>query len=246
MKIRNPRSRFDLDIKKTDRVLEVGGGHNPHPRSNVVVDKYVDDNTHRSGDIKVLNNQQFLNADGEHLPFKDKEFDYVICNQVLEHVENPAAFLKEQFRVAKRGYIETPSLLGEHLFPKQSHKWVLLEVNDELVLVDKEKMNFPTTFDFGDLYLEYLPRHSIGYKILERTHPNIHTMRLEWEDGFKYNINPQDKDILKYFETPWTREMVLNYFPERSLGQELADATRAFTDICKSIIKSRVLNKNKR
>ena len=39
MKVRNPKSRFDLNIKRTDKVLEVGGGHNPHPRSHVVEDK---------------------------------------------------------------------------------------------------------------------------------------------------------------------------------------------------------------
>ena len=111
MKERNPKSRFNLSIAKTDRVLEVGGGHNPHPRSNIIVDKFTDTNYHRSGDIKVLKHQQFLAADGENLPFKDKEFDYVICCQVLEHVENPVKFLSEQFRVARRGYIETPSLL---------------------------------------------------------------------------------------------------------------------------------------
>src|SRR5580765_5774015 len=98
MKIRNPKSRFDINVPASYRVLEVGGGHNPHPRSNVVVDKYADDNTHRSGDLKVLKNQTFLNADGENLPFKDKEFDYVICCHVLEHVENPVRFLSEQFR----------------------------------------------------------------------------------------------------------------------------------------------------
>ncbi len=38
----------------------------------------------------VYPHQQFINANGEALPFKDKEFDYVICNQVLEHAENPA------------------------------------------------------------------------------------------------------------------------------------------------------------
>lgn len=39
--------------------------------------------------MKIYPHQIFANADGENLPFKDKEFDYVICNQVLEHVENP-------------------------------------------------------------------------------------------------------------------------------------------------------------
>ena len=37
MKIRNPKSRFHLNISKSSKVLDVGGGHNPHPRANVVV-----------------------------------------------------------------------------------------------------------------------------------------------------------------------------------------------------------------
>lgn len=244
MKLRNPKSRFDIDVKSGDRVLEVGGGHNPHPRSNVVVDKYSDDNTHRSGDILLRKNQQFLNADGEHLPFKDNEFDYVICNQVLEHVPNPTAFLKEQFRVAKRGYIETPSLLGEFLFPKASHKWVLMEIDNKLVLIEKSKLFFGNPhFDFGELFLDYLSRTSIAYKMLERTHPDLHTVRIEWEGSFDFVIEPEDANLRRYFEEPWTTEMVMNQFPRRSMGAELREATRAFGDICKSIIKSRVLKK---
>lgn len=118
MRKSNPPSRFHLSIKKNDHVLEVGGGHNPHPRSNVVVDKFTDDNTHRAGNLKVLKNQRFLQADGESLPFRDKEFDYVICCHVLEHVENPIQFLSEQMRVANKGYIETPSLIGCYLSQK--------------------------------------------------------------------------------------------------------------------------------
>ena len=73
MKIKNPKNRLDLSIKRSDRVLEIGGGNNPHPRSNVVVDKFPDINYHRSGDIKVLKHQTFIQADGEDLPFKDKD-----------------------------------------------------------------------------------------------------------------------------------------------------------------------------
>ncbi|MFB6456060.1 class I SAM-dependent methyltransferase [Chitinophaga sp. Hz27] len=244
MKIRNPHSRFDISAKKTDRVLEVGGGHNPHPRSNVVVDKYADDNTHRSGDIKVLRNQEFISADGEHLPFEDKSFDYVICNHVLEHVDNPHAFLQEQFRVAKRGYLEVPSLLGEHLYPKKSHRWVLLEIDNKLVMVDKDNINFPQQFDFGELFQAYLPKNSIGYKIMERTHANLHTVRIEWEGSFDYVINPSEETLLKYFREPWSENMVYQQFPKRSMGAELIEAGKAFGDICKSIVKSKVLKRH--
>ena len=101
MKVRTPYDRNDLNIKKSDKVLEVGPGHNPSFRSNVIAEKFVDTNYHRCGDVKIFPHQSFVNADGENLPFKDKEFDYVICNQVLEHAENPELFVKEQSRDRK-------------------------------------------------------------------------------------------------------------------------------------------------
>jgi SAM-dependent methyltransferase len=239
MKLRNPRNRESLHIRSSDRVLEVGGGHNPHPRSNVVVDKYTDTNYHRSGDIKVLKNQTFMQADGENLPFKDKEFDYVICCQVLEHVENPDKFLAEQFRVAKRGFMETPSLLGEYFFPRESHKWIIHEMNDTTYLVDKTKINFVYGYDLGELIQDYLPRHSIGFKILEQTHPNLITNRVEWEGDFKYVVNPEDPEILKYFSGKWKQEWADAFFPPKTKWQEFKDSSRAFFEMTKSVIRSR-------
>jgi SAM-dependent methyltransferase len=242
MKIRNPKNRSDLKIRRSDRVLEVGGGHNPHPRSNVIVDKFVDTNFHRSGDIKVLKNQTFLQADGENLPFSDKEFDYVICCQVLEHVENPEKFLAEQFRVARRGFIETPSLLGEYLFPRESHKWILHEYKDVLYLVDKSKINFNYHLDMGELFQTYLPTHSIGFKIMERTHPNLITVRIEWEGDFEFVVNPTDPAILGFFSGKWKYDKSEAYFPKRTLWQEVKEATIASADIMKSVVRSRIIN----
>src|SRR5579872_937201 len=243
MKLRNPKSRFDLNIGRNERVLEVGGGHNPNPRSNVVVDKFTDTNYHRSGDIKVLAKQTFLQADGENLPFKDKEFDYVICCQVLEHVENPVKFLSEQFRVAKRGYIETPSLLGEYLFPRESHKWILHEHKDVLYLVDKKKLGFQSGYDMGELIQLYLPTHSIGFKILERTHPNLFTIRIEWESDFKYVVEPGDPEIRKYFSGKWQESWGDEFFPPRSLWQEFKASSAAMREISKGVFRSRFLKK---
>ena len=239
MKIRNPKSREHLSIKSSDRVLEVGGGHNPHPRANIVVDKYATDNYHRSGDIKVMKNQTFIEADGEELPFKDKEFDYVICCQVLEHVEHPEKFLAEQFRVAKRGFMETPSLLGEYLFPRQSHKWIIHEMNDITYLVDKKKINFFCGYDLGELIQDYLPKNSIGFKILEKTHPNIITNRVEWEGDFKYVVNPEDPEILKYFTGKWKKEWADAFFPKKTKWEEFKDSSRAFFEMSKSVLRTK-------
>lgn len=98
MKTDSPYDRGDIHINKNDKVLEIGPGHNPTYRSNVIVEKFIDTNYHRCGDVKIYPHQTFVHADGEKLPFKDKEFDYVICNQVLEHVEHPEAFVKELCR----------------------------------------------------------------------------------------------------------------------------------------------------
>jgi SAM-dependent methyltransferase len=40
---------------------------------------------------------------GEHLPLKDESFDIVLCINVLDHVQNPSATLKEIRRCLRKG-----------------------------------------------------------------------------------------------------------------------------------------------
>lgn len=42
-------------------------------------------------------------ADSFHLPFSNESFDVVIASEIIEHVVNPAEFVKELFRVVKKG-----------------------------------------------------------------------------------------------------------------------------------------------
>ncbi|TWI97686.1 methyltransferase family protein [Mucilaginibacter frigoritolerans] len=241
MKIRTPKTMDDLLIKKRYNVLEVGGGNHPDKRAHVVVDKYVEDNTHRSGNLRVLKNQKFLQADGEHLPFKDQEFDYVICRHVLEHVDDPIQFVKEQARVAKRGYMETPSLLGEYIAPKESHRWLIQDIDNKLVLYDKEVVGFKPWMDFGEAFLYYLPKTSIAFKILERTQAPIITVNYEWEDEIEILINPQDEYYLNHFIKPWDESMCEKMISKRSFGKEVTTTIGAMFDIMVSVTRNKLL-----
>jgi ubiquinone/menaquinone biosynthesis C-methylase UbiE len=42
-------------------------------------------------------------ADSFHLPFKDNSFTCVIASEIIEHVVDPAEFIKELFRIVKKG-----------------------------------------------------------------------------------------------------------------------------------------------
>ena len=54
MKKGNPKNRSKLGIKKQYNVVEIGSGHNPYRRSNVVVDKFISSNYHRHTDLTLL------------------------------------------------------------------------------------------------------------------------------------------------------------------------------------------------
>lgn len=241
MKIRNPESRYNLRISKKYRVLEVGGGHDPHPRSNVVVDKYSgSENFHRSGDLRVLSHQKFIEADGENLPFEDQSFDYVICIHVLEHVDHPDKFIKEQCRVAKRGYLETPSLIGEYLAPKDSHKWVILEIDNKIIMYEKEKIGFKKTFDFGELFLHYLPKNSLPYKLMQRTINNLLTVNYEWKGEIDVLINPANEEYLNIFTKPWSIETCEKVIKKRTKFNEMIRTINSGKNIIYTMIKNRL------
>ncbi len=81
------------------KLLDVGCGTKPYENicKNVVeyIGLEIDDEgnrQHKFADIFY---------DGKTIPFKDKEFDSVLSNQVFEHVFNPNDFLKEINRVTK-------------------------------------------------------------------------------------------------------------------------------------------------
>ncbi len=184
-----------MNIQPGDFVLEIGSGHNPKPHADVLCDKFIEDDEQRGGGIVA--DRPLVAADGQYLPFADGAFDYVICSHVLEHVEEPTLLISELMRVAKRGYIETPSEIAERIYGWPYHQWVVNKVNGRLLLQKKEDAS-----KFGQLF------HALaaGDKLWQRfhlTHHHLFLVQYEWEDEIDYEILPQGKSPLN-LECPET------------------------------------------
>jgi SAM-dependent methyltransferase len=115
-------------IRPQDRVLEIGPGATPHRRANAFLELRFDseaDRVAQRGGVAQGGNfsgRPVHTYDGERFPFTDGQFDYVICSHVIEHVEQPAEFLREVFRVGSgRGYLEYPLITYEYLYDFPVH-----------------------------------------------------------------------------------------------------------------------------
>lgn len=202
-------SGYTIKIDVSWRVLDVGSGDNPHPRSDVIMDKNVESNEERSG-ADIVVDDRFVKGDAEAMPFKNKEFDYIIASQIAEHVENPENFCKELMRVGKSGYIETPSKFTEIILGEIFHKWYVYEKNGILIF-ERIKPNEYLKKISGLFYALYyinekrvgkrtiyfnnthLSRISYGFAMIFLRIPWMKARKwtytcFEWEDCFKFRI----------------------------------------------------------
>jgi SAM-dependent methyltransferase len=105
------------------RVLEVGGGHAPYAGVTHAVDKFPHDDSQRAGAIAHPLGVTLVEGELEALPFESEpKFDFIYVSHVLEHVHSPTKAMSEISRVAKAGYLETPSPLGEHVWCAYPHE----------------------------------------------------------------------------------------------------------------------------
>jgi SAM-dependent methyltransferase len=115
------------------KILDIGCGYTANKFATTVCD--IQDLS------SFYKDKNFFKLDGETLPFKDKEFDFIIASHVLEHVENFDFFIKELERVSSKGYMELPTKLEDNLVfeNKKDHLWHMEfdDDNQELVISKK-------------------------------------------------------------------------------------------------------------
>lgn len=115
-------SRTRVPITSGMLVIDIGSGAFPHPRADILCDRELEDNLHRAGLAAVVD-RPFVIADVTALPFRDGGVDFVIVSHLAEHVTEPAAMCRELARVARSGYIETPSPIADWLLDEEYHLW---------------------------------------------------------------------------------------------------------------------------
>jgi SAM-dependent methyltransferase len=177
-----------------DRVLEVGPGATPHPSSQIFLDKRFADSEafrQRGGLPPVEFTKPVIYYDGGKFPFLDHEFDYVICSHVLEHTENPEAFLGELGRVAARGYLEFPTIHYDYLYNFKEHVNLLLHKEGEILWMPKDQ----TALNDFDAIQEFLRAtlHS-GY------HELVQAMKDNFFQGFEWIAPIRARKVEKLIE----------------------------------------------
>src|SRR5690349_8981813 len=100
------------------RILDVGCGVKPYyPYFADVASEYV-------GVDVVENPAAELLGPVEALPVEDASFDLVLCTQVLEHCDNPAAAVRELRRVTRQGGRVLASTHGVQVYhPSPTDYW---------------------------------------------------------------------------------------------------------------------------
>ena len=156
------------------KILDIGCGYSANKNATVIAD--IQDLS------DFYKDRNFITISGKRLPFKDKEFDFVIASHVIEHVEDFEFFVKELERISTKGYIELPSRLGDNLVfeNRNDHIWWFTydDVNNRIIASKKDQLIDPfITVSTG--------------KLFEKIFRESFVLELAWEEIIEYKIDDQ-------------------------------------------------------
>ena len=153
------------------KVLDVGCGYTAHNNATVICD------------VQDLSNfykyKNFIKLESNVLPFKDKEFDFVIASHVIEHVKNVDFFIKELERVSSKGYIELPTILEDNLVFENRNDHIWHTEFDDI----ENKINISKKIQF----IEPLLTVSSSKKFSKIFRQSL-VLELYWEDTIEFNL----------------------------------------------------------
>ena len=185
-----------LEKESNWKVLDIGCGYTANKNANTIAD--VQDLS------KFYKDRNFIKITNDKLPFKDKEFDFVISSHVIEHVENFEFFIKELERISNKGYIELPTRFADNLIfeNKNDHIWwfVYDDINNQLIASKKNQL------------VEPFLNVSTG-KIFEKSFRESFVLELMWNDKIDYKIDSSIKN--KHFEKISFFKLIKKYLSKK-------------------------------
>ena len=163
------------------KVLDIGCGYTAHKNATVISD--IQDLS------SFYKNKNFVKLESNILPFKDKEFDFVIASHVIEHVKDVEIFISELERVSLKGYIELPTVLEDNLVfeNKKDHIWhtEFDDIEKKINILDKIQ------------YLEPVITVSTSKKLSKIFRQSL-VLELYWENSIEYVlIKKENQNFLK-------------------------------------------------
>ena len=179
-----------------DLMLDVGGWADPFGRADWVIDLMPHETRglyEREGWVERDDDpaERFTAAtwvardvcDREPWPFKDDQFDFVVCSHTLEDLRDPLWVCAEMERVGRAGYVEVPSRLEE-----QSHgvygNFVGWPHHHWLIDVEADSIEFV----FKDHEIHSRPECWFPRSFWERLSDEERVQTLWWEKGsFHYS-----------------------------------------------------------
>jgi predicted SAM-dependent methyltransferase len=186
-------------IKSSDRVLEVGPGGTPFHRSNVLLEKIFDDEEARKqrGHVSALTtDKEIVYYEGNRFPFEDNEFDYVICSHVLEHIPSNeiVSFVYELVRVAKKGYLEFPTIYYEYLYNFNVHVTLLNYKKGILYYMDKETSELSRFYEVQKFFYKTLEH---GYDEIIQNNKQYFFQGFEWSEKLELKSVDSIVDLIE-------------------------------------------------
>ena len=183
------------------KILDLGcSSKNYWPEANHYAD--LDD---FSEEFNKLNLKYTQIKKDHKLPFKDKEFDYVILSHVLEHVPNLIEFISEIERISKAGYIELPTKLNDNLVfgcdeDDIGHKWWFEYDDIKNTLVYSKKIGaFVKFVTVGQIWK------------FEKFFADSLFIQTYWED----KINISKGEIIKFEKKIYFLTLIRKYFSKK-------------------------------
>ena len=188
----------DFQIKQGDKVLDIGSGGYPFPLATHLADFYEGKTSHRYEDLK-RDDRPLIICNLESTPFADKEFDFVYCSHVLEHVDAPEQACEELMRIGKRGYIETPSKISDTMFNftkiPNHHKWHIQLLGNTLIFMEwkpSERRDLGTDYFFH----QYHSKWKNHFQDLVWNNRDLFVNMMLWEERFDYVVISNKGEII--------------------------------------------------